>query len=214
MQLMAAVSLTAHSLDTPTKAIKLKRHGLKITIEHPRGSLRILHDDDGNVVYKQHMHAHYGEFTNTKGRDGDPVDCFVGPYENAKEVYIIHMLDKGPVKAEREDEDKCFVSYQSPEAAKTAFLLHYPPSFYGGMTCLPIATFKKKLKTAQLPHREKKLHAVANRFLTIAEVKAYYRASEKKAKCPHCGSKKFNLMPTDYETAKCSNCHKNFQVGA
>lgn len=33
-----------------------------------------------------------------------------------------------------------------------------------------------------------------------------------KGKCPHCGSKDFSLMPTDFETAKCKKCGKNFQV--
>jgi hypothetical protein len=31
-------------------------------------------------------------------------------------------------------------------------------------------------------------------------------------KCPHCGSTKFKLMPTDFETAKCSKCGRNFQA--
>jgi DNA-directed RNA polymerase subunit RPC12/RpoP len=29
-------------------------------------------------------------------------------------------------------------------------------------------------------------------------------------KCPRCGSTKYGLMPTDFETAKCSKCGKNF----
>ena len=33
-------------------------------------------------------------------------------------------------------------------------------------------------------------------------------------KCPHCGSTKFKLMPTDFETAKCSKCGKNFNMKA
>jgi Inorganic Pyrophosphatase len=32
-------------------------------------------------------------------------------------------------------------------------------------------------------------------------------------KCPKCGSKKFALMPTDFETAKCSKCGKTWNYG-
>lgn len=153
-------AITAHAKDTPVENAKTRVHGLPVTVEHEKGSVRCLHDDKGNVVYKQHMFADYGYFDKTKGRDGDEVDCFIGPMgDKAKEVFVVHMLDKGPVASEREDEDKCFVGYASATAAKTAFLMHYPAEFYGGMTCLPVAEFKKKLKAAQKPHRHKKIHA-------------------------------------------------------
>lgn len=41
---------------------------------------------------------------------------------------------------------------------------------------------------------------------------AFVQAGGKK--CPHCGSTKFGLMPSDFETAKCKNCGKTFQVKA
>jgi hypothetical protein len=34
-----------------------------------------------------------------------------------------------------------------------------------------------------------------------------------KPKCPHCGSTKYALMPTDFETAKCDACGKNWEMG-
>lgn len=30
--------------------------------------------------------------------------------------------------------------------------------------------------------------------------------------CPHCGSRKFGIMPPDFETAKCDRCKRNFQM--
>lgn len=156
---MRLVDMLAHATDTPVANVPCKRHGLHITIEHPKGTLRVLHDDKGNPVYKKHMYNDYGYFNKTKGRDGDEVDCIVGPMQDAPEVYIVHMLDKGPVPKEREDEDKCMVGFPSPDVAKKAFLMHYPQEFYGGMTALPVAEFKRKLATAQLPYRKKKLTA-------------------------------------------------------
>jgi hypothetical protein len=134
---------------------------MHVTIEHDKGSKRTLYDDQGKLVYSKHMYAPYGYFTNTKGRDGDDVDVFLGPIQDAKFAYVIHMKDMGPDKAAREDEDKCMIGFASEEAAKTAFLLHYAPNFFGGMSVIPMEDFKKKLKEASLPYRRKKLTAAA-----------------------------------------------------
>ncbi len=34
-----------------------------------------------------------------------------------------------------------------------------------------------------------------------------------KPKCPHCGSTEYSLMPSDFETAKCDKCGKNWDHG-
>jgi predicted GNAT family acetyltransferase len=41
--------------------------------------------------------------------------------------------------------------------------------------------------------------------------KGHYGAA--KPKCPHCGSSDYGLMPTDFETAKCNACGKNWDHG-
>lgn len=197
MRLSTLLALTAHSKDTTPAMTKTTVHGLPVTIEHAKGTIRKLHDSTGKVVYQKHMMHHYGFFDKTKGRDGDEVDCFVGPMgDKATEVYIVHMKDLGPVPSEREDEDKCFVGFSSADAAKTAFLAHYPTSFFGGMTTLPVADFKQKMATASLPYRKKKITA------------------DKKVHCPHCGSTAYGLMPTDFETARCRGCGKTFNPPA
>jgi hypothetical protein len=146
---------------------KVISHGMHVTIEHDKGSKRILYDDDGKLVYKKHMFYPYGYFTNTKGRDGDDVDCFLGPLTDAKFAYVIHMKDLGPDKAAREDEDKCMLGFGSEAEAKQAFLLHYKESFFGGMSVIPIDEFRKKLKTASLPYRRKKITAVTRAFVGL-----------------------------------------------
>lgn len=151
--------LNFHVNDTPVKLTKTRRHGLPISVEYAKGATRALHDDKGNVVYKVHMQNDYGYIDKTKGRDGDEVDCMLGPYKNANEVYVIHMIDMGPVPSEREDEDKCMIGFPSADMAKAAFLRHYPKNFYGGMTALPVAEFKKKLKGTQVPHTRNKITA-------------------------------------------------------
>jgi hypothetical protein len=39
------------------------------------------------------------------------------------------------------------------------------------------------------------------------------KVSAAKPKCPHCGSDDYGLMPTDFETAKCNGCGKNWNHG-
>lgn len=149
----------AHTKDTPVLNKKVVSHGLPITIEHAQGSKRELYDDAGKLVYSKTMYFPYGFFGGTAGRDGDDVDVFLGPLKDAKEIFIVHMKDLGPDRAAREDEDKVFLGWRSANDAKAAFLMHYPSSFFGGMTVLPLAEFKKKLKTASLKYHERKIHA-------------------------------------------------------
>jgi hypothetical protein len=160
MKLAATISVLAHAKDSNSVNRKVRSHGLPITIEAPKYTNRTLHDENAKLVYSRFMHHDYGYISKTTGRDGDEVDVFVGPMKNAAEVYVVHMIDKGPDKSAREDEDKCFVGFQSADAARAAFLAHYPKDFYGGMTALPLAVFKQKLKTANLPYRRKKITAV------------------------------------------------------
>lgn len=154
--------LLFHSKDTQSANTKTKRYGLRIIIEHPKGTKRVLHDDSGKKVYEKHMYHSYGYIEKTAGRDGDEVDVFLGPSLLAKEVYVVHMKDLGPVKKEREDEDKVFLGFTSAEAARTAFLLHYPKTFFDGMTVLSVQQFKKRLSET----RNQKI--TASRFATLA----------------------------------------------
>lgn len=150
---------TAEVGDTKPVNRKVKSHGLKVVIEHPKGTIRELHDDDGKLVYRKYMFHHYGYFPGTKGRDGDGVDVFLGPVKNAKSVFVVHMKDMGPRVDEREDEDKVMLGWPSADLAKNAFLKHYPANFFGSMTTLDLDEFKKKMETASLPYRRKKITA-------------------------------------------------------
>lgn len=161
MKIETAASLAAFTRDhnTPKKLLKTKVQGFPVTIEHPKGSVRTIKDDLGRTVYEKRMYVHYGFFNKSKGRDGDEVDVMVGPVIDAPEVYVIHMVDKGPDEDARQDEDKVMMGFPSAEQAKNAFCLHYPENFFGGMTTLPLAEFKKKLADTAKPYLHKKIHA-------------------------------------------------------
>ena len=120
--------------------------GICCTIEYPKGSLRELKNDKNKTVYKVRQFVDYGYIDNTVGRDGDEIDVLIGPLTQFKDVFVIHMIDKGPDVDQREDEDKCILGAQTAAIAKSLFLKHYPKSFYGGMTLLTITEFKKWIK--------------------------------------------------------------------
>lgn len=50
---------------------------------------------------------------------------------------------------------------------------------------------------------------IARRAMADGSIKA----AKSKTVCPHCGSKKYVLMPADFETAKCEKCGKTWDHG-
>jgi len=132
--------------------------GFRITIEYPAGSTRTLKNADGDVVYSKLMLYSYGYFNGTQGRDTDETDVILGTNEKCQDVYVCHMKDLGPDIDQREDEDKVCLGMSSYAEAKAAFISMYPASWLEGVSVMPVETFRKKLATAYLPHREKKIH--------------------------------------------------------
>ena len=53
-------------------------------------------------------------------------------------------------------------------------------------------------------------HPLVNDALLNASIKKLNES--KHSKCPACGCTKYGLMPTDFETAKCSECGKTWQL--
>ena len=125
--------------------------GLDISIETDKGSVRKGIGKDGKP-WAVKMTVPYGYFRMTQGVDGDHVDCFVGPNEDAENVYVVHTND--PTTGDY-DEDKALVGFDSADAAKKAFLENYSsPKFFGSMDTLPFEKFKEKvLQTKDDPQR-------------------------------------------------------------
>jgi hypothetical protein len=99
------------------KKAHVKIHGLDIAIENPRGSLRSGIDANGKK-WSVKMPDHYGYFKKTEGKDGDAVDCYVGPDLNSDNAFIIDQKD---AKTGAFDEHKVMLGYSSKGAAKDAY---------------------------------------------------------------------------------------------
>lgn len=118
--------------------------GLPISIENRKGSIRRWHDPHTETHGQTKMHCPYGYIRLTEGTDGDHVDCFLGPHESAKRVYVIHQM-KAPAFKEP-DEDKVMLGFLTATAAKRAYLRHFDrPEFFGSMTELSLDEFKAKI---------------------------------------------------------------------
>lgn len=117
--------------------------GLPISIENDKGSTREGVDARTGKAWKTVMKYPYGYIRKTEGVDGDHVDCFIGPNENAKMAYVVHQLDPHTKKF---DEDKVMLGFNSADEAKQAYLMHYDsPDFFGSMSVIPMDKFKEKV---------------------------------------------------------------------
>lgn len=122
---------------------KITFQGLPISIENDRGSYRQGTDEHGNI-WRSFMHIPYGYVRLTEGVDGDHVDVYIGPDRFSPKVFIVHQNDPYTGKY---DEDKCMLGFKTAAEAKAAYLRQYDrPDYFGAMSEVDMATFKKMLK--------------------------------------------------------------------
>lgn len=141
MKLLKALS-TAQKEAGNYKMQHIKFQGFDISIENPKGSLREGVNKTGKP-WQRKMYFDYGYIRRTEGVDGDHVDVYVGPDEDAKYVYIVHQkkADTGEY-----DEDKCMLGFRSEAEAKQAYLMHYnKPGFFGAISAVPLEMFREKV---------------------------------------------------------------------
>lgn len=110
--------------------------GIPIAIENPKGSIR------KGKGWETKMFYPYGFIKNTKGKDGDEIDVFIGPNKFSKKVFIIRQMGRGGAYVE----DKVMLGFDNLEAARDAFCAHYDDQdFLGKITEMRIDQFKQKV---------------------------------------------------------------------
>lgn len=113
-------------IETKDSAPDVAFRGLSIYIENPKGSVRHWETEEGESG-KTKMFYPYGYIKKTEGTDGDEIDCFIGPDEEAEDVFVIaHMLGS------EYDEDKVMLGFSDSDAARDAFLAHYQDASHLG----------------------------------------------------------------------------------
>jgi phage gp29-like protein len=128
--------------------LAMKRYafaGLPVAVENPVGTKRRWQDADGTTG-ETLMRFDYGFIEGHLSGDGEELDCYVGPDENATRVYVVHQLKAPTFKAW--DEDKVMLGFESEADARRAYLMHRSDGdrALGSMSSVPLDAFKRKLK--------------------------------------------------------------------
>ena len=140
-------SVNTNPTDGQKKAGNYKKghvtiNGYKISIENPKGSIRRGKTKDGHE-WSNLMAHDYGYFIKkTKGRDGDPIDVFIGDDLESEKIYVVDQKVKGKF-----DESKVMFCFDSEEKAKQGYLDCYEEGWKGFWKITPVTqeTFRKWL---------------------------------------------------------------------
>lgn len=133
---------------------RLKFRNLEISIENKKGGIRKWFNPQDNTHGEQKMTWPYGYIRMTEGMDGDHVDCFIGPNEQAPNVYVI-TTSRAP-HFRTVDEQKCMLGFDSAAEAKKAFLENYTnPKFFHDMKELTYEEFERKAWATKNSNRHK-----------------------------------------------------------
>ena len=115
---------------------------LPITVEYGVGSKKKLKSGMSDPFQYP-----YGFIEQTKTADGEALDCYLGPNEQASHAYLIKQMkpDSGEF-----DEIKCMLGFDSVYDASKAYLDHYKDQrFFGGVIPLEMNEFKRILGEKQ-----------------------------------------------------------------
>lgn len=131
---------------------KIRLHGLDISIENPRGSMRSGTDKAGKR-WSVKLPDHYGYIRRTEGSDGDHVDCYIGRHPLSSRVFVVDQVD---ADSGEHDEFKCMLGYTSKDQALSAYRRAFSDGRagerLGSVREMDIAQFKRWLhKTGNLP---------------------------------------------------------------
>lgn len=152
-----AATSPLNKMDMPTEAMykagnykkgHVTLHGLDISIENPKGSVRSGVDPNG-VEWSVTMMHHYGYFKNSQGADKDHVDCYIGDHPTSQLVFVINQIDCDTYHF---DEHKVMLGFNDKESAKKGYLKNYEDNWngLGSITELTIDELKDKLKAKAL----------------------------------------------------------------
>ena len=149
----AQAALSPHNdLPEPTQAQReagnyqkghVSLHGLDISIENPRGSVRSGQREDGST-WSHQMSDHYGYIKRTEGADGEHVDTYIGPKPASRKVYVVDQIDQ---KTGAFDEHKAMLGYTSKKDAIAAYKSNFDNGWkVGPVHAMDIEDFKDWLK--------------------------------------------------------------------
>lgn len=127
---------------------KVKVHGLEISIENEKGSIR-KSKPDAPVKWEVTMPSAYGYIKGTKDTTGEHVDVYVGDNPASKAVFVIDQVD---AETKKFDEPKVMMGFNNKQEAIDTYVKAFSDGKgldrIGKVTAMTMEEFKKWLKTA------------------------------------------------------------------
>ncbi len=124
--------------------------GFPVSIENPAGTYRVWGEPSDPNGGRTLVIFPYGYIRRSMGEDGDHIDCYIGPNEQAGEVYVVRQLDP---HTGIYDEDKVILGVDSVNEARAVFLAHWDPLLgpkaFGGITTYAVEEFREKVHATQ-----------------------------------------------------------------
>lgn len=220
-----------------TEPIKKQFAGLTVHVENPAGTMRTGTDSTGKAWATPMVHD-YGYIPKATGGDGEGLDAYLGPKEDAPDVHIINQnnIDGGY------DEQKAMLGFPTQMDAKTSYLAHTgnDPKKIRSITSMPVDNFKSMLTNAEpgsvhwkkkhgrdhattalfarvewnglsfeVPEKAKDIVTLANENKLITEL-----ARARLAKCPTCKSHDVTRLASKSKdegpTDSCDRCGRTW----
>jgi uncharacterized membrane protein (UPF0127 family) len=122
------------------KKAHVRWNALRLSIENPKGSTR-RGVSKGGKPWQSILHAHYGYFLGTVGRDGDHVDFFLGDSPGSPFVYVVDQVDP---ETGAFDEHKVMIGFNTKADARAMYLKNYERGWkgLGEITSTNVSAFK------------------------------------------------------------------------
>lgn len=154
------LSKIANAVEKDLGMKRLFADDIIVNVENPAGTERVGVNKNGKE-WRTKMQYDYGFIYCAKGADGEGLDVYLGPDQEAENAYVIHQVDPDTGQY---DEDKVMLGFANKSEAKKIYLEHYDsPDYFGSMTVLPFEEFKdivtcgdKKRVTWNIKNKRKK----------------------------------------------------------
>lgn len=101
--------------------------GFDISIENPKGSTRSGVDESGKK-WSITMQNDYGYFKRSEGKDGDPIDVFIGNNPESGKIFVVDQVNP---ETGVFDESKVMLGFNNEEDARKAYLSNYEDGWQG-----------------------------------------------------------------------------------
>lgn len=101
--------------------------GFDISIENPKGSTRSGVDESGKK-WSITMQNDYGYFKRSEGKDGDPIDVFIGNNPESGKIFVVDQVNP---ETGVFDESKVMLGFNNEEDASKAYLSNYEDGWQG-----------------------------------------------------------------------------------